>query len=75
MQEARTHYGQCPLLKSKPTRLKCKKAMRVTWVKLGGSEYEEESDNKDAMVCFVAIAETDHEGSDTEVNVHLFLKE
>lgn len=42
--------------------------MSATWDKLEGSQSEEDPDNEDAMVCFMAIEENNDEGNETEVN-------
>lgn len=43
--------------------------MCATWAELGNSESEEEPDNEEVVVCFMAIKDNDDdEGSDTEVH-------
>lgn len=60
--------ANCLLLKSKPGICERKKAMSATCDELEGSESEEDSDNQEAVMCFIATKETINEGNETEVN-------
>lgn len=55
MLEARSH-NECPLLKAKPNKFKQKQAIRATYDEFGGSD-EEDSENEEAMLCFMAVGE------------------
>lgn len=65
MQEA--YDGKLPTSKSKPDIFKSKKARCTTWHGLEGSQYED-SDNEEAMLCFIDIKKNISEDNETKVN-------
>lgn len=52
--------ANCPLVKIEPDRFKRKKAICATWDETKGQS-EEDFDNEDATLCFVAFEEDNNE--------------
>lgn len=62
VQEVGDIMANYPLLKSRPDIFKSNKVMSATYYDFEGTEYEEDFDNVDAVLCFMAFEEYNNEG-------------
>lgn len=60
--------ANCLLVKNKPHKSKRIKKMCTSWDEMEGSESEIDSNEEEAMLCFMAFEENKHEYDESEVN-------